>query len=115
MLQFILPVVLFMLGIAAIVTHVAARLPAKNRVKFCTVLYTLLLTPSWAPATIVAIPVPFGAILGMGLIIGAPLEVLDILLSSWWWHLPAFVLTSFISHKVATKFLGTSSVPSAHS
>jgi uncharacterized membrane protein len=105
-------VVLLLVATAA--TLLARFLPAGKKVLFCSVVYTLLFTPSWAPATIVMVPIPFGLILGFGAVIGAPNEILDLLLVFWWWHIPAFFITGFVSRKVAKKLVGTSSVKERH-
>lgn len=103
-----------LLLVATAATLLARFLPAEKRVLFCSVVYTLLFTPSWAPATIVMVPIPFGVMLGVGAVTGAPNEILDLLLVLWWWHIPAFFITGFVSIKVAKKLVGTSSVKESH-
>lgn len=103
-----------LLLVATAATLLARFLPAEKRVLFCSVVYTLLFTPSWAPATIVMVPIPFGVMLGVSAVTGAPNEILDLLLVLWWWHIPAFFITGFVSRKVAKKLVSTSSVKESH-
>ena len=103
-----------LLIVATAATLLARFLPARKRVLFCSVVYTLLFTPSWAPATIVMVPIPFGVMLGVGAVTGAPNEILDLLLVLWWWHTPAFLITGFVSSKVAKKLVGTPIVKEIH-
>ena len=103
-----------LLLVATAATLLARFLPAEKRVLFCSVVYALLFTPSLAPATIVMVPIPFGVMLGVGAVTGAPNEILDLLLVLWWWHIPAFFITGFVSRKVAKKLVGTSSVKESH-
>ena len=102
--------VVILLCVALVATLLVKQLLEKGRVEICTAIYTLLFTPSWAPATIVVVPMPFGVMLGVGMFSGAPNEIIDLLLLFWWWHLPAFTITALISFKVATKILGASNV-----
>ncbi|MBQ0779638.1 MAG: hypothetical protein KBT79_02405 [Thalassolituus oleivorans] len=102
--------VVVLLSVALVATLLVKQLPGEHRVTVCTAIYTLLFTPSWAPATIVAVPMPFGVMLGVGALTGAPNEIVDLLWFFWWWHLPAFIITGLISYKVATKLVGVSNV-----
>ncbi|WP_064792103.1 hypothetical protein [Shewanella woodyi] len=114
MLLIFVGAILCLLCVAVVATLLAKQLPETMRVRFSTVIYTLLFTPSWAPATIVVVPIPFGVMLGVGALTGALNEILDLLLLFWWWHLPAFIVTGFISYKVASKVFGVSNVQSSH-
>lgn len=114
MLIIFLEAMAVLLLFATAATLLARFFPEEKRVLFCSVVYTLLFTPSWAPATIVMVPIPFGVMLGVGAATGAPNEILDLLLVLWWWHIPAFFITGFVSRKVAKKLVGPSSVKESH-
>lgn len=79
-------------------------LPKKYQLATFTLVATLLLTPSWAPATIVAVPIPFGALLCFGLFSGALHELFNLILLFWWWHLIAFPVTGILVYLLAKKF-----------
>ncbi|WP_325892428.1 hypothetical protein [Grimontia sp. NTOU-MAR1] len=102
--------VLVLLFVALVATLLVKRLTDKARVAICTTIYTLLFTPSFAPATIVVVPMPFGVMLGAGVFGGAPNEIAELLYLFWWWHLPAFIITGLISYKIAIKIVGYSNV-----
>lgn len=57
----------------------------------------LLLTPSWGPATIVAVPLPFGVLLCIGLFSGALHELPSLFALFVWWHVIAFTVTGLLS------------------
>ena len=68
----------------------------------------LLLTPSFAPATIVAVPVPFGVILAIGIFAGAIHEVPSLVYLFWQWHIAAFPLTwvaSYLLYVLGKKYI----------
>jgi len=88
---------LFIVGLMlAPVVWATKFLPENSRIPVTVVIFTITLTPSWGPATIVAVPVPFGIILGVGVIGMAMDEVVDLLLLFWWWHIVAFPVTAYV-------------------
>ena len=73
---------------------------------------TLLLTPSWGPATIVAVPVPFGFLLCLALFAGTWGELVGLVSDFAIWHLIAFPTAAVLSYVVVRLLLsGTSLEP----
>ena len=93
------------LFILAVVISVAAAvpillLPPQYRPLVFALVFALVATPSWAPATIVAVPVPFGFLLVMA-VAGNALHEIPVLLAMFWeWHLVAFALVFGVSYLV---------------
>ena len=78
-------------------------LPFKYRRVVFIVSATLLLAPSWGPATIVSIPLPFGILLGIGLFGGELNDLFSVIASYPWWHFLAFSITAFLSWLVSMR------------
>ena len=55
---------------------------------------TILCAPSFAPATIVAVPMPYGLILIISVFFGAMNESFGIAIHFWKWHLISFFITA---------------------
>jgi hypothetical protein len=70
------------------------RLSCVSRTAALVISGTLLLTPSWGPATIVAVPVPFGFLLGVTLFTGSWSELASLVNLFPTWHLVAFPATA---------------------
>ena len=80
-------------------------LPYISRVVVLVVSATLLLTPSWGPATIVAVPVPFGFLLGITLFSGGWLELASVVSLFGTWHLVAFPATATVFYAIVRLLL----------
>ena len=96
------------LALAFVFMLIINKLPPGVRVPFCTVIFTLLLTPSLLPTHLFNIPFPFGGVM-VSLLGGETdfTEVVDLILKTLWWHIPAFICTGFLSYKLAYKFFGS--------
>lgn len=90
------------------------KLPSKFRIGFFTTIFTLMLTPSWAPATIVAIPLPFGYLLGASLFGGFIRELPPLVLLFWWWHIIAFPLTALLGQKIGKRIYNSTNDRAAY-
>ena len=66
----------------------------------------LLLTPSVAPVTIAAIPVPLGALIFAGIMGGFLHELPRLIAVFWVWHIIAFPITGLIFYFVGAKVFG---------
>ena len=91
---------LFVLAIA--ISLIAAvpilLLPDRFRAATFALVFTLVVTPTWAPATIAAVPVPFGFLLIISLAGNAFHELIGLLAMFWEWHLVAFPLVFAASY-----------------
>ncbi len=87
--------ILFLLAVIAGITRLSDR---KIRPIVFATLSMLLLTPSFAPATVVVVPVPFGVILAIGIFSGAIQEVPSLVSLFWQWHIVVFPLTWGVSY-----------------
>ena len=96
---------MFILGLLIGFSFVVRRMPIKARLPVFVSVAVLLATPSWAPATIVAVPIPFGVLFFGSFFGGFIHELPELLLVFWWWHLIAFPLVGLISYFVGRKVL----------
>ena len=103
---FIVPFLLFV-GLVALLVPLIRKLPVPSQAIAFTIVCTLLLTPSWGPATIVAVPVPFGALLAIGVFGGALHELPALVALFWKWHIVAFPVTAAICYLIGSKILET--------
>ncbi|MFK7794308.1 MAG: hypothetical protein AB8B89_03055 [Gammaproteobacteria bacterium] len=78
-------------------------LPFKYRRLVFVVSAMLLLTPSWGPATIVYIPIPFGMLLSIGIFSGELQELFDLVALYGWWHCIAFSITGILSWLISRR------------
>lgn len=60
----------------------------------------LLLTPSWGPATIVGVLVPFGLLFSVSLFGGFIHELPSLVISLWWWHIIVFPLVGLVAYVI---------------
>lgn len=81
------------------------RLPLIPRIALLVFAATLLITPSWAPATIITVPVPFGFLLGVTLITGSWNELVGMLGLFPIWHAIAFPVTASVFYVVVRLLL----------
>ena len=79
--------------VLALAFGIRSVLPANKHYPLNIALGTLLLAPSLAPATIAAIPMPYGVLLVLGTLSGAGHEAINIAIDLWRWHVPSFLLT----------------------
>jgi hypothetical protein len=105
-----LSMLLVYLGLTAImfvavlaVWFAARRMPDSRRSLVLVVVATLLLTPSWGPATIVVVPVPFGIALLTTLMTWSWSELARWLGMFPLWHAIAFPATACVSYVVVRK------------
>lgn len=84
-------------------TLVMLKLPEPWRVGSFVVIATLLLTPSWVPATMVALPVPFGFLVIAGLFGGFIQELPELVVTFGKWHAVAFPVMALASYMFAKK------------
>lgn len=90
MIFIFLVVLLFLLVFIGGATKFSKR---KFRPVVFATLSMVLLTPSFAPATVVVVPVPFGVILAIGVFAGAVHEIPGLVSLFWQWHMFAFPTT----------------------
>jgi hypothetical protein len=103
---FFLPALLVM----AVIWFLVRRLSAALRLVILVMSATVLLTPSWGPATIVVVPVPFGFLFVIALFTG---EWAD--LGRWMtlfpiWHSIAFPATAVVSYVIVRLLLSNRSL-----
>ena len=79
------------------------KFPSKKRIPIYTTVFTLVFTPSLAPATIVAIPLPFGIIILIGFLAGAPHEIPSLVSTFWQWHAVSFSMTAIVGFLLAKR------------
>ncbi len=91
--------------VLALASGFRSVLPAKHHYPLNIALGALLLAPSLAPATIAAIPMPYGVILVLGILGGAGDEAISIAIDLWRWHVPSFLLTG-LTMAVLLRVLG---------
>lgn len=84
---------LFFLSLIGAIAGIARFCNSNYRPAVFATLSMLLLTPSLAPATIVSVPVPFGAIIVIGVLAGAVPETPGLVSLFWRWYIVAFPLT----------------------
>lgn len=101
LMVFFLPAFLVWLA----VWPLSRRLSYMSRVAALVVSGTLLLTPSWGPVTIAAVPVPFGLLLGVTLFGGGWLELASLVGLFGTWHLVAFPATATVFYVVVRLLL----------
>jgi len=102
------------LATAFVLTLLAKTLPIHMRVPFCTLVYTLLFTPSVfvggtgaGGGVFLALPIPFGG--HIIFLLTGDTEfggIVNLILETWFWHIPAFIIIGLISYKLARKFVG---------
>ena len=90
------------------------RMPDSRRLFVLVLVATLLLTPSWGPATIFVVPVPFGILFFATLLTWSWSE-----LAKWMgmfplWHAMAFPATACLSYLLVRKLLSTKPKTSGH-
>ena len=90
--SFFLPAILVWGG----VWFLFRRLSFIPRIAILVISAALLITPSWAPATIVTVPVPFGFLLGIALFTGGWSELVGTLGFFAIWHAIAFPATAVV-------------------
>ena len=87
------------------VWHITSAASKSIRLLFFVLTATLLLTPSWGPATIAFIPMPFGLIFFITLFTwswGGLLQLVDL---APIWHSLAFPITALIAYAVGRKII----------
>ena len=100
-------IVLFLplLGIVGVISLLTRRLAYSLRVTILVIIATLLLTPSFGPATITFVMVPFGLLFGITLFSGAWLDLAGLVGHFPIWHIIAFTGTAVVSYVVARVLL----------
>ena len=88
---------LIVLGLLGVLLNYSS---SRRKPLWFALLFSLLLTPSLAPATINVIPVPFGYHIGVAIFAGAQLELIALLFFFGWWHLIAFPLTALVGFAI---------------
>ncbi|MCP5433287.1 MAG: hypothetical protein H6923_08470 [Alphaproteobacteria bacterium] len=94
-------------GLVALLAYAIrkAGTPARFRRPALVALSVLVVMPVLGPATIVAVPVPMGLVLGAALAAGEPLELFDLLAAFWWFSLPSLLATLAASSWLAWRFV----------
>lgn len=95
-LAFFLPA----LAVWSVLWHFTGRLSPVPRVALLVWSAALLLTPSWASGILVAVPVPFGYLVGSAMITGAWSDVVAVLQQFSTWHLVAFPATATVFYVI---------------
>jgi hypothetical protein len=98
---FFIPAVLVWGGVWFLVR----RLSIVLRIISLVLTATLLFTPSWGPATITAVPVPFGFLLGAALFSGAWSEIIGMVTMFPVWHAVAFPATAAVFYLIVRRLL----------
>ncbi len=97
----LIALILFVFALAALpaIAIVSIVPVSRPRLRFglALALFTLLVTPSWGAATIVSLPMPFGALLLLNVIALDPAGVIAALLERPVWHLLAFPITALVA------------------
>ena len=83
------------------------RMPDSGRSFVLVVVATLLLTPSWGPATIVVVPVPFGILFLTTLLTWSWGELAKWVGTFTLWHAIAFPATACVSYLLVRKLLSS--------
>lgn len=81
------------------------RMPDSRRSFVLVLVATLLLTPSWGPATIFVVPVPFGILFFTTLLTWSWSELAKWMAIFPLWHALAFPATACLSYLVVRKLL----------
>lgn len=82
-----------------------SRMRSSQRSFVVVIVATLLLAPSWGPATIVVVPVPFGVLFFTALWTWTWGGLLKWVTMFPLWHAIAFPATAFLSHFLVRKLL----------
>ena len=99
-LAFAVPMLLLLLG----VWFMVRRIPDPQRTLILVAAATLLLTPSWGPATITVVLVPFGFLFIVTLFTWSWGELAGLVSLFPLWHAIAFPVTALISYFVIRKW-----------
>lgn len=85
------------------------RCPLPIQLPLFVAIFTLLFTPSVGPATIVAVPVPLGFLIIVGLVFGGISEVPSLIFKFWEWYLMAILVTSVLAIIIGKRLLSNQS------
>ena len=86
--------------VVALVGYLVRHLSLASRIALLVLASTLLLTPSSGPATIAAVPVPFGLLLVFTTIGGDWGNLVSWVINYSLWHAVAFPATAIVSYVV---------------
>jgi hypothetical protein len=92
-----IPAMLVVAGIA----YATRRMAPIPRIGVFVASATLVLTPSWGPATIVMVPVPFGLHVVLALAHGELRDLASLIADYSIWHAIAFPATATLSYVLA--------------
>jgi hypothetical protein len=85
------------------VWFIVRRMPESRRTPILVAATTLLLTPSWGPATITMVPVAFGFLFFVTLFTWSWNELSELVSQFSLWHAVAFPTTALIAYCVIRK------------